>query len=327
MNLRALGAACVLAAALVPPPAAAQAPGKVYRVGYLGSVSPSANKDRIDAFKQGLRELGYVEGGNTLIEYRWAEGDYSRLPALARELVGRKPDLIVSTGGRPSLTALRDATSSIPVVFLGSEPVAAGIVLSLGRPGGNFTGMDVFSIELDTKRLALLKDALPKITQIVLLWNPGNPSGLPQRYRVETAAKTLGVQVRLVEARLAKELDAAFAAIASQRPDALLVTADPMYDSQRHRIVEHATRLRLPAIYQWREFAEIGGLMSYGADLPALYRRLPLYMDKIFKGAKPAELPVEQPTKYELVINLKSAKSLGLTIAPSVLARADQLIE
>jgi putative tryptophan/tyrosine transport system substrate-binding protein len=327
MSLRALGAVCALAAALAPPIAAAQAAAKVYRVGYLGSVSASANKERIEAFRQGLRELGYVEGRNTLIEYRWAEGDYSRLPALAKDLVGRKPDLIVSTGGRPSLTALRDATSSIPVVFLGSEPVAAGIVLSLARPGGNFTGMDVFSIELDTKRLALLKDALPKISQVVLLWNPGNPSGLPQRYRVETAGKTLGVHVRLVEARQAQDLDAAFAAIGRQRPDALLVTADPMYDSQRHRIVELATKLRLPAVYQWREFAEIGGLMSYGADLPALYRRLPVYMDKIFKGAKPADLPVEQPTKYELVVNLKTAKDLGLAIAPSVLARADHLIE
>jgi putative tryptophan/tyrosine transport system substrate-binding protein len=327
MSLRTLGAVCALAAALAPPIAAAQAAAKVYRVGDVGSVSASANKERIEAFRQGLRELGYVEGRNTLIEYRWAEGDYSRLPALAKDLVGRKPDLIVSTGGRPSLTALRDATSSIPVVFLGSEPVAAGIVLSLARPGGNFTGMDVFSIELDTKRLALLKDALPKISQVVLLWNPGNPSGLPQRYRVETAGKTLGVHVRLVEARQAQDLDAAFAAIGRQRPDALLVTADPMYDSQRHRIVELATKLRLPAVYQWREFAEIGGLMSYGADLPALYRRLPVYMDKIFKGAKPADLPVEQPTKYELVVNLKTAKDLGLAIAPSVLARADHLIE
>lgn len=311
----------------VPCAAWAQPAAKVYRVGYLGSVSAVGNKDRVEAFRRGLRELGYVEGRNVLIEYRWAEGDYSRLPALAKELVERKPDLIVSTGGRPSMIALRDATSSIPVVFLGSEPVTAGIVLSLGRPGGNFTGMDVFSVELDTKRLALLKEAFPKISQVALLWNPENPSGPPQRYRVETAGQTLGVQVRLVEARRPEELDAAFAALARQRPDALLVNADPMYDSQRQRIVEHARKLRIPAIYQWREFAEAGGLMSYGADLPALYRRLAVYMDKIFKGAKPAELPVEQPTKYELIVNLKTARALGLTIAPTMLARADRVIE
>jgi putative ABC transport system substrate-binding protein len=325
--LRALICALLFGAAAVPPLAAAQPAAKVWRVGFLGSASPVGNKDRLEAFRRGLRELGYVEGRNVLIEYRWAEGDYSRLPALAKDLVARKPDLIVSTGGRASMVALRDATSSIPVVFLGAEPVTAGVVLSLGRPGGNFTGMDVFSVELDTKRLALLKEAFPRTSQVVLLWNPENPSGPPQRYRVETAGQTLGVQVRLSEARRPEELETAFAAMARQRPDALLVNADPMYDSQRHRIVELAGKLRLPAIYQWREFTEAGGLMSYGADLPALYRRLPVYVDKIFKGAKPAELPVEQPTKYELVINLKTAKALGLTIAPSVLARADQVIE
>lgn len=312
---------------LVPPLAAAQQAAKVWRVGFLGSVSAAANKDRLDAFREGLRELGYVEGRNIHIEYRWAEGNYARLPALAKELVSRKPDLIFSTGGGPSMIALRDATNSIPVVFTGADPVAAGVVLSLGRPGGNFTGLDVYSVELDTKRLALLKEAFPKISHVVLLWNPTNPSGLAQRYRVETAGQTLGVRVQPVEARRPEELDAAFAAIARQLPDALLVTADPMYDSQRKRIVEAATKLRLPTIYQWREFAENGGLMSYGADLPALYRRLPGYMDRIFKGAKPAELPVEQPTKYDLVINLKTARVLGLTITPSVLARADRLIE
>jgi putative ABC transport system substrate-binding protein len=319
----------LLGLALLPfaAAAAAQQAAKAHRVGFLGASSPTANKDRLDAFKQGLRDLGYAEGRNILIEYRWAVGDYARLAGLAKELVARKPDLIVSTGGRPSMIALRDATSSIPVVFLGAEPVTAGVVLSLGRPGGNFTGMDVFSVELDTKRLALLKEAFPKISQVVLLWNPDNPSGPPQRYRVETAGQTLGVQVRLLEARRPEELDTAFAAMARQRPDALLVNADPMYDSQRQRIVELARKLRVPAIYQWREFAEAGGLMSYGADLPALYRRLPVYMDKILKGARPAELPVEQPTKYELVINLKTAKDFGLTLAPSFLARADRVIE
>jgi putative ABC transport system substrate-binding protein len=323
---RALIAAFLFVATLVPPLAAAQ-PAKVHRVGFLGSASPVANKDRLDAFRRGLRELGYTEGRNLLIEFRWAEGDYTRLAGLARELVERKPDLIFSTGGRPTMLALRAATTSIPVVFVGTDPVADGIVLSLGRPGGNFTGVDVFSAELDTKRLALLKEAFPKIAHVVLLWNPANPSGLSQRYRIETAAQTLGVRLQLIEARQPDELETAFGAIARERPDALLVIADPMYDSQRKRIVGLALKNRLPSIYQWRESVEAGGLMSYGAHLASLYGRLPAYMDKIFKGAKPAELPVEQPTKYELVINLKTAKALGVTIAPSVLARADQLIE
>jgi putative ABC transport system substrate-binding protein len=311
----------------VPAAGEAQQATKVRRVGFLGSASPDANKDRVEAFRQGLRELGYAEGRDIVIDYRWAEGDYRRLADLAKELVERKPDLIFSTGGRPTMLALRAATTSIPVVFVGADPVADGLVLSLGRPGGNFTGVDVFSVELDTKRLALLKEALPKVAHVVLLWNPGNPSGLSQRYRIETAAQTLGVRLQLVEARLAVDLDTAFDSMARQRPDALLVMADPMYDSERKRIVNLALKHRLPAIYQWREFPQSGGLMSYGADLPSLYRRLPLYMDRIFKGAKPAELPVEQPTRYELVINLKTAKALGVTIAPSVLARADQLIE
>jgi len=324
---RTLAIALGLAIAGVPAAGKAQQATKIRRVGFLGSASPAANRDRVEAFRQGLRELGYVEGRNILIEYRWAEGDYRRLADLARELVERKPDLIFSTGGRPTMLALRAATTSIPVVFVGADPVVDGLVLSPGRPGGNFTGVDVFSVELDTKRLTLLKEALPKIAHVVLLWNPGAPSGLSQRYRIETAARTLGVRLQLVEARLPDDLDTAFDSAARQRPDALLVMADPMYDSERKRIVNLAMKHRLPAIYQWREFPESGGLMSYGADLPSLYRRLPAYMDKIFKGAKPAELPVEQPTKYELVINLKTAKALRLTMAPSVLARADRLIE
>lgn len=326
MDVRALLVALAFGVVLVPP-LAAQPAGKVYHVGFLGSVSPSANKVRLDAFREGLRDLGYAEGRNILIEYRWAEGDYERLTRLAKELVDRKPDLIVSTGGRPSVRALRAATTTIPVVFLASDPVVDGIVLTLGRPGGNFTGLDVFSAELDTKRLALLKEALPKISQVVFLWNPGNPSGLAQRYRVEIAAQALAVRLQLLEARASDEIDTAFAAMARERPDALLVMADPMLDSQRNRIVNWAMKNRLPAIYQWRDFAEAGGLMSYGADLRALYRRLPTYIDKVLKGTKPAELPVEQPTKYELIINLKTAKALGLTIAQSVLTRADEVIQ
>lgn len=324
-----IGFATAFAALLVAATFAAQAQqsGRIYRIGFLGSASPVANKDRVEAFRQGLRDLGYTEGRNILIEYRWAEGDYDRLPGLARELVGRKPDLIVSTGGRPTARALSEATRSIPVVFLVSDPLADGLVLSLGRPGGNFTGLDVFSIDLDTKRLALLKEALPQASRVVYLWNPLNASGLPQRNRIEIAAQSLAVRLRLIEARLPAEIDAAFATMARERPDALLVASDPMLDSQRRRIVELATTNRLPAMYQWREFAEAGGLMSYGADLPALYRRLPIYVDRVLKGAKPGELAIEQPSKYELVVNLRSAKALGVTIPQSVLVRADHIIK
>jgi ABC-type uncharacterized transport system substrate-binding protein len=321
----AIALAALLSAA--PPGAEAQQAGKTYRIGFLGSTFAATNHDRVEAFRQGMSGLGYHEGRNILIEYRWADGNYERLPGLARELVARKPDLIVSTGGRPTVRALREATTTIPVVFLTSDPEAEGVVLSLGRPGGNFTGLDVFSVELDTKRLALLKEALPQASRVAYLWNPLNASGVPQRNRVEIAAQALAVRLQLMEARQPAEIDAAFAAMARERPDALLVAADPMLDSQRKRVVDLAMKNRVPAMYQWREHAEGGGLMSYGADLVALYRRLPIYVDRVLKGAKPAELPVEQPSKYELVVNLKSAKALGVTIPQSVLVRADHVIK
>jgi putative ABC transport system substrate-binding protein len=314
----------LLAAALA---AHAQPAGKVYRIGFLGSASLSANQLRVEAFRQGLRELGYVEGRNIVIEYRWAEGNYERLPGLAKKLVSLNLDLIVSTGGNPTVQAASAATKTIPIVFLTSDPVAAGVVLSLARPGGNLTGLDVFSIELDVKRLGLLKEALPGISRVAVLWNPANPSGVPQRNRTEIAAQTLGVRLQVLEARLPSEIDTAFAVMARERPDALLVVADPMLDSQRKRIVELAARNRLPGIYQWREFAESGGLISYGADLLELYRRVATYVDRVLKGARPADLPVEQPTKYELVINLKTARALGLTIPQPLLLRADQVIQ
>ena len=324
-----IGFAAVFAAALaaVSLVALAQKTEKVHRIGFLGSASAAANENRLDAFRQGLRDLGYFEGRNIVIEYRWAEGNYERLPALARELLARNPELIVSTGGRPPVRALRDATKTVPVVFLTSDPVAEGIVLSLGRPGGNFTGLDVFTIELDTKRLALLKEALPAASRVVYLWNPLNASGAPQVSRTEIAARVLNVRLEPVEARVPGDIDAAFAAMARERPDALLVAADPMLDSQHKRIVDLALKNRLPAMYQWREHVEDGGLISYGASLPALYRRLAIYVDRVLKGEKPAELAVEQPTTYELVVNLRTAKALGVAIPQSVLVRADHIVQ
>lgn len=324
--MRIILALLALLLGVAPLAAQTQQSGRMHRVGFLGSTSPDANRERLEAFREGLRELGYAEGRDVLIEYRWAEGHYARLPRLAKELVAAKPELIISTGGRPTVRALRQATSTVPVVFLTSDPEADGVVLSLGRPGGNFTGIDVFSPDLDTKRLGILKEALPKTSRVVYLWNPGN-LGLAQRNRIEIAAQTLGVRLTILEAREPAEIDAAFAAMARDRPDALLVAADPMLDSQRVRIVGLATRNRLPAMYQWREFAEEGGLMSYGADLGALYRRLPVYVDRVLKGAKPAELPVEQPSKYELVINLRAAKALGIATPPSLLVRADRVVQ
>jgi putative ABC transport system substrate-binding protein len=311
----------------VPVAAHAQPSGKRYRIGFLGSASAPANRRRVDAFRQGLRDLGYVEGKNIVIEYRWAEGHYERLPDLARELVGRNLDLIVSTGGRPTVVALHAATKTVPVVFLTVDPLGEGMVLDLARPGGNLTGLDVFSAELDTKRLQILKETLPTATRVAVLWNPENPAGVPQRNRTEIAAHALGVQLHLVQARLPSEVGTAFAAMVRERPDALLVLNDAMLDSQRERLVVLAAQARLPAMYQWREFAEGGGLMSYGADLPQMYRRAATYVDKILKGAKPADLPVEQPTKYELVINLRTANALGLTVPQSILLLADRVIQ
>jgi putative ABC transport system substrate-binding protein len=326
LDRRAFIADAALALLAAPAAATAQQAAKVQRIGVLGSATAAGNRVRVDAFRQGLRDLGYTEGQNIAIEYRWADGHYDRLPNLAKEMVARNPDVIVSTGGRPTAVALRAATKTIPVIFLTVDPVADGIVLSLLRPGGNLTGLDVFSAELDTKRLAILKEALPKISRVTVLWNPANLSGVPQRNRTEIAAHTLGIQLNVLDVRVPSDIDTVFAVITRERPDALLVLNDAMIDSQRDRIVQLTAQARLPAMYQWREFAEAGGLMSYGADLTQMYRRAASYVDKILKGAKPADLPVEQPTKYELVVNLKTASTLGVTIPQSVVLLADRVI-
>jgi len=325
--MRLIGLAVILSLNLAPLAAEAQPAGKTYRIGFLGSQSPAGQRTRLEAFRQGLAEHGYVEGRNVIIEYRWAEGDYKRLPGLAKELVALTPDLIVSSGGPPAALALKAATKTIPIVFLGGPAVEMGIVPSIARPGGNLTGFDVFAVDLDGKRLGLLKEALPKASRVAVLWNPDLPQRTVRRDRLEGAGRSLGLQLRFIEARHPGEIDTAFAAMARERPDALLVLADPLFSTQRTRIVDSAARSRLAAMYQWREFAEDGGLMSYGADLPGIYRRLGAYIDKILKGAKPGDLPVEQPTKFELVVNLKTAKAMGLTIPPSILLQADKVIQ
>ncbi len=288
--MRLIGLAVILALSFVlaPSPVGAQQTEKVARIAFLSSSSAAASQATIDAFTQGLREFGYVEGRNIRIEYRWADGHYERLPGLAREVVGLNVDVIVSVGGTPTARAAKAATKNIPVVFLARDPVASQLVASVARPAGNLTGIDLIAAELDAKRLEILKEALPAARQVAVLWNPADPTAALQRNRVEDAARVLGLRIGVVAAR---------------RPE------------------------DIPAAYPWREFVEAGGLLSYAVNLQQMHRRMAVFVDKILKGAKPADLPVEQPTKFELVINLKTAKALGLTIPPLLLGRADHVIE
>ena len=318
----------VLALLAAPLAVEAQPPGaKAARIGYLSSQSASGGQAAGEAFRQGLRDLGYVEGRNLTVEYRWADGNYERLPGLAKELVALGVDLIVSVGGPTAARAAKAATTSIPIVFVSGSAVEAGIVSGLARPGGNLTSFDVLQEELDGKRLELLKEMLPKVTQVAVLWNPGTPEGEVQHHRLDGAAPAVGVKLRFLAARNPRELDGALAALGRERAEALLVSADPMFSGEAGRIIKWTTGARLPTIAYDRIFPQGGGLASYGTDPAAIYRRAAGYVDRILKGARPGDLPVERPTKFELVINLKTAKALGLTIPPSVLARADEVIE
>jgi putative ABC transport system substrate-binding protein len=310
----------------VPLAAEAQAPAKVPRIGFLSSRSPAETAAYSEAFRQGLRELGYVEGQNIAIEYRFAEGQPERLPALAAELVRLKVDVIVTTA-QPAPEAAKQATSTIPIVFAaGGDPVAEGLVASVARPGGNITGPASMSPEVVGKQLELLKEIAPKVSRVAVLQNPGNSSHPPVLRQAEGAARALGVQLHIVQARTSPEIEAAFVAMRSQRAGGVLVLRDALFLAQRAQIAALAAKSRLPAVYGIKAEAEAGGLMAYGANIPHMYRRAATYVDKILKGAKPGDLPVEQPTKFELVINLKTAKALGLTIPPSLLQRADEVI-
>jgi putative ABC transport system substrate-binding protein len=315
-----------------PLAAEAQEPLRVPRIGMLNVFGPEHPEARLilDVFREALSELGYIEGRNVVIEHRWADGQTERLSGLAAELVRLKVDLIVA-GATPQARAAKQATSTIPIVsWAMQDPVRDGLVASLARPGGNVTGLTFLGPELVAKRLGLLKEALPKVHRVAVLWHP---SGYSERTRQEMAqeadeaASALGVKLRFIPASVPNDLDNAFAAMVQERANALIVFPSPMLYGERSRIVTLAAKFRLPATYNAREFADLGGLMAYGANIPDLVRRGTRYVDKILKGAKPANLPVEQPTKYELVINLKTAKALGLTIPGSLLARADQIIE
>jgi ABC-type uncharacterized transport system substrate-binding protein len=294
-------------------------------IGVLGSGSPGPIAANLAAFRQGLSETGYVEGQNVAIEYRWAEGHYDRLPSLAADLVGHKVDVIATSGGTPSAVAAKTATSTIPIVFASGDPVERGLVTSLARPGGNLTGIS--SLAIGPKRLELLSELVPRASVIALLVNPNNESAEGVIKNVQEAAGAKGVQLQILKASTEGEIDAAFATLVQLRAGALVVAGDPFFNSRHEQFVALGSRYLLPAIYDWREYVVAGGLISYGPSLTGIFRQLGTTVGKILKGAKPADLPVEQPTRFELVINLETAKALGLTVPPSILARADEVIE
>jgi len=307
----------------------AQQAAKVPRIGYLAG-DRAASPHLIEAFRQGLRDLGYVEGSNVLIEYRDAEGKFERLPALAAELVALKVDVIVA-GGTPLILAAKQATRTLPIVFAAaSDPVTDGLVTSLARPGGNVTGLSNIAPDLVGKRLELLKQAVPGVNRVAILWQPGGTGERTEqdmRKGAEAAARALGMRLQFLEARGPADFDRAFSDMTRERAGALTSLGGSMFFSERRRLVDLAAKNRLPALYQQREFVDAGGLMSYGANLADNFRGAAGYVDKILKGTKPGDLPIEQPTKFELVINTKTAKALGLTIPPSLLQRADHVIQ
>jgi putative tryptophan/tyrosine transport system substrate-binding protein len=308
-------------------PVWAQQPTKVPRIGFLGGASASSYAARIDAFRQGLNELGYTEGKNIVIEYRYADGKLDRLPALAKELVGLKPDVIVAAP-TPSVLAAKKASATTPIVFASVvDPVASGLVDSLARPGGNITGLTILGPELSGKRLELLKEAIPNVIRVAALWNPANPASELVWKEMKAAAQELRLQLQSLEVRSANDFDIAFKAALRERAQALIPSPESLINTQLKRIVEFAAKNRLPAMYAGPEVVDAGGLMSYAPNYTDHYRRTAIYVDKILKGAKPADLPVEQPTKLEFVINLKTAKQIGLTIPPNVLVRADRVIK
>ncbi|HEU4345186.1 MAG TPA: ABC transporter substrate-binding protein [Candidatus Binatia bacterium] len=321
----------VIALVLVVTGAVAQAqqPKKLFRIGYLSSNDPTNESARSEGIRLALRELGYIEGQNIGFEYRYSERKPDRIPALAAELIRLKVDIIIVSGGVGVPRAAKDATKTIPIVMVGSglDPVEEGLVQSLARPGGNVTGLTLLSRQLGGKRLELLKEADPRIARVAVLYQPTNAGSVREvKEVIPAAASAVGVTIRSLEVRDAEGFDKVFAAVKNERPNGLYLTSGPLMNAHHKRTVDFALKSRLPSIYGNRDTVDAGGLMSYGADLVDSYRRVAYYIDKILRGAKPADLPVEQPTKFELVINLKTAKQIGLAIPPSVLARADKVI-
>ena len=315
----------VAGAATWPVAARAQQPA-MPAIGFLDQRTPDALTERLRGFRQGLKEIGYVEGDNAIIVYRWAEHQLDRLPALAAELASRPVAVIVASGGTPVALRAKAAVTTVPIVFISAEdPVKLGLVASLARPGGNLTGINFLSAELLTKRLELMRVLAPAATRLAVLVNPANVSSTASTLReLEPAARTMGQQIQVLKASTSGEIDAAFATIVNSRLDALFVGGDPFLDSRRVQLVQLANHHRVPATYSGREYAEVGGLMSYGSDITDAYRQLGVYAGRILKGDKPADLPVVQASKFEFVINTQTAKMLGLTVPSSLLAIADQ---
>ena len=307
--------------------AQAQQPAKIPRIGFLGNSTPALEENLVGPFREGLRDLGYVEGKSILIEYRWAEGKYDRFPALIGELVAQKVDIIV-TAGTPASLAVKKAAPSIPLVMLAvGDPIGTGLIESLAHPGGNVTGLSAIAADLEGKRLELLREVIPGLSHVAVFWNPASPFQVISEKEVQTAARAFRMKVLSLGVQAPEQFDNAFATIRKERPRALLVLADRLFLHNRARIMEFATKNRLPGVYAYLELVEAGGLMSYGPSYADMHRRAATFVDKILKGAKPADLPVEQPTKFDFVINLKAAKQIGLTIPPNVLARADKVIK
>jgi putative tryptophan/tyrosine transport system substrate-binding protein len=308
-------------------PAQAQQPRKISRIGYLSSGDPVSRGYRIEAFRQGLKELGYTEGKNIIIEYRFAEARSDRLPELARELIGLKVDIIFA-GGTPATEAAKNATRTLPIVTSSDDPVGRGLVAGLPRPGGNITGLTNLAVQLVGKRLELLKEVIPGLSRVALLCNPSNPRSDLGMRETEVVAQSVGVQLHVAEVQDRDDLERAFAALKRDRAEALITLRTPLIVNDLAKPIIHlADKSRLPAIYDDRIFPQLGGLMSYGVNLADLDRRAATYIDKILKGAKPVDLPIEQPTKFDLVINLKTAKALGLKIPAHLLMEADKVIE
>ncbi len=300
---------------------------KVYRVGFLGNSTAALEANLVEPFREGLRDFGYVEGKNVLIEYRWAEGRYERFPGLVEELIASKVDVIV-TAGTPATLAVKKTTTSVPLVMIAvGDPVGTGIIPSLSRPGGNITGLTSIAPELEGKRLELLREVIPNISHIAVLWNAVSPVQAIQEKAVQAAAQVLRMKVLSLGVRTEKEIDAALAAIVRERPGALLVLADRLFLHHRARIMDFAAQHRLPGVHAYRELVEAGGLMSFGPSYPGMHRRAAYFVDRILKGANPGDLPVERPATFDLVINLKTARALGLTIPSSVLLRASEVIQ
>jgi putative ABC transport system substrate-binding protein len=318
---------CVAIAMVLPAAIAEAQQPKVARIGFLGNSTPELEANLIEPFREGLRELGYVEGKNLAIEWRWAEGKYERFPALIAELIASKVDLIV-TAGTPASLAVKKATTTIPLVMIAvGDPVGSGLIASLAHPGGNITGLTSISPELDGKRLELLREVVPNISHVAVMWNPTSPLQVVAEKATRAAAQPMGIKILSLGVKADEQFDHAFATLRKEKPGALLVLADRLFLHNRARIMEFAIQNRLPGVHAYVELVEAGGLMSYGPSYSGMHKRAAYYVDKILKGTHPADLPVEAPAKFELVVNLKAAKQIGVSIPPSVLYRADRVIK